>query len=647
MPHRRPVPFLLLLLMPLALAAQAQAESPEGQTVVVSATRHAMALIDAPASIDVVTREQIDARGADNLFEALRGETGISIQGRPISGRKAINLRGMDSRHTLVLVDGKRIGASDGVIGHSDYQYDWIASDDIERIEVIRGPMSVLYGAEALGGVVNIITRAPGTDRWRLGVRGEGSKASGGRGGDGERASISADGPLGGGLRLAVAASDVRRQSVANVDDAGVSDLEGRHKRDASLRAHWTPVAGQELILEHQVGDEIRWADARERSGRKRYFVSETPLARTHSALAWTINGSDALDLRGQLRAYRSTLDATNVRSNGVTALRPNRLDDSVFEGQVSLTPATGQVATAGFELRRESLRNLGLPGGEGEADHHALYGQYEIELTRKLTLTTGLRYDHHSRFGQEWSPRAYLVWQAAPGWTVKGGYGHGFKAPTLKQISPDYAEDEGPYTYHGNAALKPETNDAFEVALGWNSPAAGVQLTLFRNQVDQLITQELTGVVAGRNQYLFVNTDHATLQGVEAALAWRPLRGLTLGASWQYLDATDDSGQRLDKRPRQMLGVHADWSQGGLTAGLRVERQQGLLLATSVVGQAPQPVPSTTMVSAQAGFDIAPGLNLSLGVNNLGNLNLAEKSPLFSYAETPRTWRLTLRGRW
>jgi outer membrane receptor for ferrienterochelin and colicins len=95
------------------------------------------------------------------------------------------------------------------------------------------------------------------------------------------------------------------------------------------------------------------------------------------------------------------------------------------------------------------------------------------------------------------------------------------------------------------------------------------------------------------------------------------------------------------------MLGVHADWSQGGLTAGLRVERQQGLLLATSVVGQAPQPVPSTTMVSAQAGFDIAPGLNLSLGVNNLGNLNLAEKSPLFSYAETPRTWRLTLRGRW
>jgi outer membrane receptor for ferrienterochelin and colicins len=114
-------------------------------------------------------------------------------------------------------------------------------------------------------------------------------------------------------------------------------------------------------------------------------------------------------------------------------------------------------------------------------------------------------------------------VWQAAPGWTVKGGYGHGFKAPTLKQISPDYKEDEGPYTYFGNAALKPETNDALEVGLGWDNAARRVQLMLFRNQVDKLIVTRLFGVVAGRNQYVFENTDHATLQGLEAAATWRP----------------------------------------------------------------------------------------------------------------------------
>ncbi len=645
--RRRRTLSLPLLLLPLALAAQAQLSAPQPQTIVVSATRHAMALIDAPAAIDVVTREQIESRGADNLFDAVRGTTGISIQGRPISGRKAINLRGMDSRHTLVLVDGKRIGASDGVIGHSDYQYDWIAVDDIERIELIRGPMSVLYGAEALGGVVNVITRAPGTERWRLGVLAEGSAATGARGGDGFRASLHADGPLVGGLRLAVSASDVRREAVAARSDSRISELEGRHKREAAVRLHWTPAAGQELVAEQRVGDETRWADAREKSGPRRYYLSETPIDRKHSSLGWTVDGGGPLDWHTQLRAYRSTLDASNARTNGVAALRPNQLDDRVLEGQASLAPGPGQLLSSGFELRRESLHNAGLPGGEGRAEHQSLYLQHEAGLARGLTLTAGLRHDQHSRFGHEWSPRAYLVWQAAPGWTVKGGYGHGFKAPTLKQISPDYKEDEGPYTYFGNAALVPETNDALELGIGWDSAAAGVQVMLFRNQVDKLIVTRLFGVVAGRNQYVFENSDHATLQGLEATAGWRPTRQLTLGANWQALDATDANGERLEKRPRHMIGVKADWAAGALRAGLRVESQQGLLLASPVAGQPLQPAPATTLVSAHAGIELGNGLDLSLGVTNLGNVNLADRSALFVTAEAPRTWRLALRGRW
>lgn len=640
---------LAFLLLPLAAAAQVgpQTPAPAPQTVVVSATRHAMALIDAPAAIDVVTRADIEARGADNVFEAVRGDTGISIQGRTISGRKAISLRGMDSRHTLVLVDGKRIGASDGVIGHSDYQYDWIAVDDIERIEVIRGPMSVLYGAEALGGVVNVITRAPGAERWRFGAMGEGSFADDGRGGDGQRASVHADGPLGAGLRLGLSASDVRRQSLASRADAGISDIEGRHKRDASLRLHWTPAAGHEVVVEHRVGDEQRWADAREKSGKKRYYHSTTPLDRTHSSLGWTGEFGGALDLRASLRAYRSTLDAGNSRDNGVASLRPQSLDDRVTEGQLSLAPVAGQLTTTGFEWRRERLENVGLPGGEGRAEHQAVYLQHEMPLARTLALTAGLRHDRHSRFGHEWSPRAYLVWQAAPGWTVKGGYGHGYKAPTLKQISPDYLEDEGPFTYQGNAALRPETNDAVEFGIGYGTAGVGVQAMLFRNRVRDLIVTRPIGVLAGRTLYLFENTDRATLQGLETAATWKPTRALSLGASWQYLDATDDHGQRLERRPRHQFGLQADWAAGPWRAGVRVERSQGQLLPSLVAGQPAQPVPGVTLVSAQAGMALGHVLDLGLGVNNLGNVNLADRSPLYLHAEAPRTWRLTLRGRW
>lgn len=645
MPPRRVLPLLLPVLAAAPAAAQPTAQ--DAQTIVVSATRHAMPQIDAPAAIDVVTREEIEARGADNVFEAVRGDTGISIQGRTVSGRRAINLRGMDSRHTLVLVDGKRINASDAVVSHSDFQYDWIAVDDIDRIEVIRGPMSVLYGAEALGGVVNVITRAPGSDRWRVGAMAEGSVAEGHIGGDGHRFALHADGPLAEGLRLSVSASERRRQAITNHSDARISDLEGHKKHDASARLYWNPAAGHEIIAEHRQGDEDRWADMREKSGKRRYYQSYTPVERKHSSLGWTGELGGALDLRASLRAYRSTLDTGNTRTNGVPSLRPQALDDRVVEGQFSLVPMAGQVSTAGFELRREALENFGLPDGRGSATNRALYLEHEMPLAKALTLTAGVRYDHHSRFGHEWSPRAYAVWQVAPGWTVKGGYGHGFKAPTLKQLIPDYLEDEGPFTFQGNPALKPERNDAVEIGAGWSSPTFGAQAMLFHNRVRDLIVTRPIGVLAGRVLYSFENTDKATLEGLETGLTWKPTREWTLAASWQWLDAVDGSGRRLDRRPRNQFGLRANWASGPWQVGGSMERSQGQLLAAPVPGEPPQPVPGVTMMSAQASVALPRGLELGLGVINLGNVNLQEKSPLYLHAEVPRTWRLTLRGRW
>jgi len=651
MPPPRALPRLLPLLplLPLLLAAGATAQPTEqdAQTIVISATRHAMPQIDAPAAIDVVTRAEIEARGADNIFEAVRGDTGISIQGRTVSGRRTLNLRGMDTRHTLMLVDGKRIGASDSFVAHSDFQYDWIAVDDIERIEVIRGPMSVLYGAEALGGVVNIITRTPGRERWSLGAMVEGSVAEGDLGGNGHRASLHADGPLSEHWRLGVSASQRRRQTIANRDDARISDLEGQDKSDGALRVYWNPAPGHELVAEHRIGDESRWADMREKSGRKRYYESITPVDRAHSSLGWSGELGGALDARASLRLYRSSLDTSNTRTSGVPSLRPQSLDDRIGEGQLSLVPAAGQQSTAGFEFRREEVENFGLPDGRGRAENRALYLEHEARLAQTLTLTAGVRYDHHSRFGHEWSPRAYLVWKAAPGWTVKGGYGHGFKAPTLKQNSADYLEDEGPFMFQGNAALRPESNDAVEIGVGWSTPTLGAQAMLFHNRVTDLIVTRPIGTLAGRALYTFENTDKATLQGLETGATWKPTRAWTLAASWQWLDATDGHGQRLERRPRHQFGLRAAWARGPWQLSGNIERSQGQLLAAPVAGAPTQPVPGITMMSAQGSVALPHGLELGLGVTNLGNVNLAEKSPLFLHAEVPRSWRLTLRGRW
>ena len=127
----------------------------------------------APASVTVITAEELAEKNATDLLDAVRGAPGITLQGRQVGGRKTLALRGLEGKHTLTLIDGRRISASDDVIGHSDYQYGWLPISAIERVEIIRGPMSALYGSEALGGVINLITKRP-KDRWSgsIGVSG-------------------------------------------------------------------------------------------------------------------------------------------------------------------------------------------------------------------------------------------------------------------------------------------------------------------------------------------------------------------------------------------------------------------------------------------------------------------------------------------
>lgn len=629
--------------------AQAAEPTIPLQTVVVSATRHAMPLADAPAAIEVVNAEALAQRGTDNLLTALRGQTGINVFGRTISGRKGLSLRGMDPRHTLVLVDGQRISASDGVVGHSDFQLDWAGQLDIERVEVLRGPMSVLYGAEALGGVVNIITRAL-PDTLQGEALAEGRDAAGDAGGDGHRLAAALRGPLGGGLRFGLSVSDQRVAALASAADHRVSALEGRRRGDAGLRLQWQPTATHAMELNARAGHEDRWAGARERSAPRRTHQSLHDLARRHLSLGWQAGWGGAADLQTQLRVYEARLGVANLKTNGVASLKPQALHDAVAEGQLAASPWAAHRLTGGFEWRREALRNEALPGGRGVARHPSLYLQDEWATTATLATTAGLRWDRHSQFGGQWSPRAYAVWKLAPGWVAKGGVAHGYKAPTLKQAGPDYQEDEGPNTFFGNPALVPETNRSVEAGLAWEHGSLGLQGMLFHNRIRHLIVARQFDNLNGRGQYRFENIDNATLAGLEAAVRWRG-SALDLQGRYTALHAVDGTGQRLEKRPRQQLSLAADW-QGlwagrAWQAGLTVVHQAGMLLASANTALPPQPVPDLTHLGLHASLALTPEITVRAGVDNLTNLSLADKSPLFTYAEAPRTWRLGLHARW
>ncbi|MFN0186635.1 MAG: TonB-dependent receptor plug domain-containing protein, partial [Aquabacterium sp.] len=333
----------------------------------------------------------------------------------------------------------------------------------------------------------------------------------------------------------------------------------------------------------------------------------------------------------------------------------PQTLDEEVVEGQLRGQRGDHDL-TAGFEARDETLHDPGLPGTASLARHRSAYLQDEWSALRGLTVTAGLRHDNHGLFGSHWSPRLYAVWRPAPQWTVKGGASSGFKAPNLKQIVPG-TRREGPNDFIGNPALRPEVSRSFEIGGAWQAGRRGAQLMVFDQRVDDLIDVRLVqaGPTPGTGTYTYENLARARLRGLEAAYAGPlsvhpplPLHlPLHLHLSYTYLDATSGNGQRLDRRPRHAAAARLDARSGPWRAGLQAEWQADQRLPAATVGQPSVAAPSVALWGAHLARQLPYGMEATLAVTNLTQLRLADRSPLFTQVEWPRTWRLALRGQW
>lgn len=631
---RKPALTLACLMASMAQAAPVTELNP----LVVTASRSEHSLADAPASVSVITAEQIKARGAGNLLEALRGVPGLSLNGRQVGGRKTLSIRGAEDRHTLVLIDGRRISSTDDTIGHSDYQYGWVAMEQIERIEVVRGPMSALYGSEAVGGVINIITRKGG-QQWHGGasVRGELGE---GPAGDGHQMSASASGPLGEWFDLALGVEDRRRAPTPRPENKATSDIEGQDRQSGNLRLGFTPSEGQRLQLDMLRSEETRRRhEQNTRLPARPYYLDTYDLQRRQDALTWQADWSL---LRSELRYSEAEFEVNNKRSNNIAPTRPQRLEDRVWDGNLAFSLGDSHSLTLGAERREEFLENAGLTGGSDSALHKALYVQDEIALADDWALTLGTRLDHHAIFGSESSPRAYLVWRASPELTIKGGYGEAFRAPTLKQISPNYVGAEGPHTFLGNADIQPETSRSWEIGADWRDEQSAYTATLFRSEIKDLIYYNLLRRVGPRSIYQYDNISEARIDGLEVALRRALGGGFSLASSMTWLDARDrDSDDKLTGRPEFSATPSLAWQQGAWGAELEWQYigQQTLQNAAGQLKRAP----AYSLVNLSGSYRVDEHLTLRAGLNNAGDLRLEDKSELFGYVEDGRTLWLGL----
>ena len=635
---------ILPLVISGLVSAQVQANSPSLQDTVVIAAKAPVTAKDFAGSVNIVTSNDIEMSGATNLLEAIEGLPGISSS-RVGSGRSGISMRGMETNHTLILVDGRRVSDTNTNVPFSDYQFSWVPVQMIDRIEVIRGPMSNLYGSAALGGVINVITKKAG-DRWQTSVTAEGRNTSSGEGGDQRALVVTGAGPLSDSVDLAVSVErrdeDAYRKRFAD----GNSTASDEGKEITNLTADLGIYLSEDSHLNLSVisGDEDRqtFPDTQ-------YYEIE----RYQAAVDFDTRIGN-FDVK--TRAYRS-----NSENYFVSSRYFHNLTEDVLSVDLSGELSETHLLTAGIEYAVEEYeKDYETSDSKDFRDEFkawSLFAQDAIALRDDVTLTLGGRYDDHQRFGTEFSPKAYINWDLNENWQIKGGYGEGFKAPAVREASNaytfSYGYPTGPgmfrnNTFLGNSNLKPETNRSVELGANFYQGGFTAAVTVFRNKVDNLIeAQQISKTTTGGNTSVvskYQNVENALINGVEAELAYDFENGVEVSFNHTFLDHEDeDTGLWLTNRSRHESTLTLTHYASSLDLTSQVEVQYSGKQYEDAANQ--DESPATTKVDLTLRKTFGDHLTARVGVYNLFDDLAAEDDNDGSHSEVGRQFGLSLTG--
>jgi len=549
-----------------ALAAEDALETAHTlDTVVVTATGTQQWLKDAPASISVITREEIELKPVTSIAELLRTQPGVT-GGYAVSGAQSkISLRGLPYQYTLILIDGRRQGNSLGTnyrddLGRQDL--DWISPDMIERIEVVRGPMSSLYGSDAMGGVINIITRKI-TNEWKGTASSNYTRPSSAERGETRQLGANFSGPLTDSLGLRIGLNQTNR-SADRPARSNTGQSPGFRNDTGDMRLFWN--INDQHTLEAQGTRGVQKAIASEQLVLNPRCATPTPdnnYCLVPSVGAWgpsrlvhTGYGLHHDGRYGEVSGSKTSLNYNQYVSKGDPT--DSEAKELVFESTFNTEVSWGiaQALTTGVQWKREELYNartigtvpIDWSGGaqispRNEADSWSIFAEDHLSLGNNLTLTLGLRLDNTDNYDNNLSPRSYLVWHPAESWTVRGGVSQGYKAPNLKQgtagaatrsggggcgsisgSEPGYA---GGCYMAGNPNLEPETSTSYELGAGFDRDGWQISATYFVTDFDDKIEQVPLRDIPGFDSSFIngfwwtvaQNIDKARTRGAEASV--------------------------------------------------------------------------------------------------------------------------------
>ncbi len=566
----------LIWLPCIGMAAPALAQSAQStgglekaadaaQDIVVTANRAARPSDTVGQSVTVLDTATITQRQAVVVSDLLRQTPGVTVvRNGGIGTTTSVSIRGAESDQTVALIDGIKLNDPSSPGG--GFNFGGLMIGNIARIEVLRGAQSVLWGSQAIGGVVNLITRQP-TEHVAINARAEGGGYGTGQGFanvSGKVGPVSAS--VGGGYYttdgVSAYAPGPERDGFRTYAANGSLGIALASTVSIDLRGFYS---NGRTDIDGFPPPDYSFGDTRE------YGESEQWLGYA---------GLNAAVFDGHFRnrfGYAHTdTDRRNIDPDGTpteTFRGVGRNDRMEYQGTLDVTSAVFATFGAEREVSRFATSSYEGPVTRGRARLFSVYGQLSVTPIAGLTATGGMRHDDHSIFGGATTFSGSGVYSPNDGATTfRASYSEGFKAPTLYQLQSEY----------GNARLAPERSHGWDAGITQKALNGAVEAsaTWFHRTSTDLITfvscdTTLTGICTDRPFGTYDNVARTRAQGVELTLLLRPVEALSVSTSYTYLDATDRSagsatfGRKLARRPDQSITVNADYRWGfGLTTG-------------------------------------------------------------------------------
>ncbi|WP_410015472.1 TonB-dependent receptor domain-containing protein [Sodalis sp. C49] len=622
------------------------------ETMVVSASANGMdkSTSQAPASVTSISSEEIQKKPYRDIADLLQGVPGITTT---IGGdHKEINIRGMGSDYTLYMVDGMRIDSRDTSRLFDGYgqMNAWMPpASAIDHIEVIRGPMSALYGSDAMGGVINIITRK-NSNKWQGSIGADFTMQEHSDSGNIFQNNFFLTGPL---IDNILSMQAYGNYSKRDEDDI-YNGYRGSKRDNITGKITLTPSDKQEITftanhtqqdITQTVGKSISPAynyvtgvptDYRKKTEVNRFSVNHIgylPIGKTESYIQsedYTIGSEDVwlknLNMRSSL--------SSNIGSHILT-----------FGGELSikkLHDGTSNQLSSETDLKRTEK---------------SLFLEDAWLATEDFTLTSGVRFDDDDQFGSHWSPRIYGVWNVATNWTIKGGVSSGFKAPAITETSTSFGTVSYVGNVYGNPDLKPEKSITQEMGLLYdNDEGLTGGITLFNNQfkdkIDTVSCPENQCLsvpnVYGAYPLIYTNIGKAVTRGVEASLAFPVTEKVSIANNYTYTYSKQQSGENkgkpLNKLPKHQFNStvnyqYSDRLKTWLAINIRGKDSDNVGGAQATI--LPIQAPSFAILDIGADYAVAKNVDIKAGVSNI--LDKKIRYDDYGYVEDGRRYWLAV----